>query len=205
MTLRVAIVEDQRLFNEILAMLLSKEPDVEVVATAQTGREALRIACSLRPHVLLLDIGLPDLSGIEVARALRASAPDVRLIALSVHDEPQIVRDMLSAGASGYVLKSAALHELVRALRIVTQGALYISPEIAHLVHDKRARPRLARREREVLALIAEGKRGPEIAARLGISPATVEVHRRNIMSKLGVHTVAGLLKAALREGLISL
>ena len=205
MTLRVAIVEDQRLFNEILAMLLSKEPDVEVVATAQSGREALRIGCSLRPHVLLLDIGLPDLSGIEVARELRASAPDVRLIALSVHDEPQIVRDMLAAGASGYVLKSAALHELVRALRIVTQGALYISPEIAHLVQDKRARPRLARREREVLELIAQGKRGPEIAARLGISPATVEVHRRNIMSKLGVHTVTGLLKAALREGLISL
>ena len=205
MTLRVALVEDQRLFNEILAAQLRKEPDVEVVATAQTGAEALRIACALRPQVLLIDIGLPDMSGIEVARAVRARAPEVRLIALSVHDEPQIVRDMLEAGVSGYVLKSAALDDLVQALRVVVPGGTYVSREIAQVAGGLRARPRLARRERQVLALIAEGKHGPEIAAQLGISPATVDVHRRNIMTKLGVHTVAALLRAALREGLISL
>jgi DNA-binding NarL/FixJ family response regulator len=204
-TTRVAVVEDQRLFNEILVALLRREPDVEVVATAQTGAEALRVATSLRPHALLLDISLPDLSGIEVARAVRARAPEVRLIALSVHDEPQIVRDMLEAGASGYVLKSSAVTELLRALRIVVQGGKYVSPEIAHLMRGKPATPRLGRRERQVLALIADGKRGPQIAAQLGISPATVEAHRRNIMSKLGVHTVADLIKRALREGLIRL
>jgi two-component system NarL family response regulator len=199
------LVEDQRLFNEILAATLRREPDVEVVATAQTGSEALHIACALRPQVLLVDIGLPDLSGIEVARAVRVRAPDVRLVALSIHDEPEIVRNMLEAGASGYVLKSAALDDLVQALRVVVQGGTYLSREVAQAGAGPPARPRLARRERQVLALIAEGKHGPQIAAQLGISPATVEVHRRNIMTKLGVHTVAALIKAALREGLISL
>jgi two-component system NarL family response regulator len=199
------LVEDQRLFNEILAATLRREPDVEVVATAQTGSEALHIACALRPQVLLVDIGLPDLSGIEVARAVRVRAPDVRLVALSIHDEPEIVRNMLEAGASGYVLKSAALDDLVQALRVVVQGGTYLSREVAQVGAGLPARPRLARRERQVLALIAEGKHGPQIAAQLGISPATVEVHRRNIMTKLGVHTVAALIKAALREGLISL
>jgi two-component system NarL family response regulator len=199
------LVEDQRLFNEILAATLRREPDVEVVATAQTGSEALHIACALRPQVLLVDIGLPDLSGIEVARAVRVRAPDVRLVALSIHDEPEIVRNMLEAGASGYVLKSAALDDLVQALRVVVQGGTYLSREVAQVGAGLPARPRLARRERQVLALIAEGKHGPQIAAQLGISPATVEVHRRNIMTKLGVHTIAALIKAALREGLISL
>jgi two-component system NarL family response regulator len=198
------LVEDQRLFNEILAATLRREPDVEVVATAQTGSEALHIACALRPQVLLVDIGLPDLSGIEVARAVRVRAPDVRLVALSIHDEPEIVRNMLEAGASGYVLKSAALDDLVQALRVVVQGGTYLSREVAQVGAGLPARPRLARRERQVLALIAEGKHGPQIAAQLGISPATVEVHRRNIMTKLGLHSIADLTKYAVREGLIS-
>lgn len=211
MTIRVAIVDDQRLVRELLAALLGRQPDMAVLATAETGKEALEISASLQPDVLLLDIGLPDLSGVEVARALRVQAPRTRVLALSIHNEPHVVRDMLAAGAAGYVLKSAAVSELLGALRAVVEGAIYLSPDVAHtavgaaLAAGAIKSPTLGRRERQVLALVAAGKRTPQIAAQLGISPDTVESHRRNIMRKLGLHSVAELTKFALREGLTSL
>lgn len=208
MAIRLAIAEDQRMVRELLSALLVREPDFEVVGEAATGTEALALAAQLRPDVLVLDIGLPDVDGIEVARTVKRSLPGVRLLALSVHGERRFVQQMLEAGADGYVVKAAALEELVQAIRVVAQGNVYLSPEItrAALRGDAAGEETaLGARERQVLALLAEGKRSAEIAAGLHISPATVEVHRRNIMRKLGLHTIAELTKYAIRNGLTSL
>lgn len=208
MTIRLAIAEDQRMVRELLAALLGREPDFQVVGEAASGREAIELTGRLSPDVLLLDIGLPDLDGVEVARALRKNAPGVKLLTLSIHAERHFVRRMLGAGADGYVVKSSALQELVQAIRAVAQGKLYLSPDIAREAlpepSGEESGP-LAARERQVLALLAEGKRSSDIARALGISPATVEAHRRNIMRKLGLHTIAELTKYAIRKGLTAL
>ena len=208
MAIRLAIAEDQRMVRELLSALLVREPDLEVVGEAATGTEALALAAQLRPDVLVLDIGLPDVDGIEVARTVKRSLPGVRLLALSVHGERRFVQQMLDAGADGYVVKAAALEELVQAIRVVAQGNVYLSPEITRAAlrgDGTDEETALGARERQVLALLAEGKRSAEIAAGLHISPATVEVHRRNIMRKLGLHTIAELTKYAIRKGLTSL
>lgn len=208
MTIRLAIAEDQRMMRELLTAILVREPDFQVVAQASSGSEALSLAERLRPDVMVLDIGLPDLDGIEVARNLRKSLPALRLLALSVHAERHVVQQMLRAGAHGYVVKTSALDELVLAIRAVAQGKLYLSPEITREALPEDALEEgapLGSRERQVLALLAEGKRSSDIAERLGISAATVEAHRRNIMRKLGLHTVAELTKYAIRKGLTSL
>jgi two-component system NarL family response regulator len=206
MAIRVAIAEDQRMVRELLATLLAREPDFQVVGEAASGREALELAERLSPDVLVLDIGLPDLDGVKVARTLRKKASPVKLLALSVHAERHFVRQMLDAGADGYVVKSSALRELVQAIRAVAMGKLYLSPEITReaLPAGEEGAP-LASRERQVLALLADGKRSSDIGRELHISPATVEAHRRNIMRKLGLHTVAELTKYAIRKGLTSL
>ena len=208
MAIRLAIAEDQRMVRELLSALLVREPGFEVVGEAATGGEALALAAQLRPDVLVLDIGLPDVDGIEVARTVKRSLPGVRLLALSVHGERRFVQQMLEAGADGYVVKAAALGELVQAIHVVAQGNVYLSPEITRAALRGEAAGEgaaLGARERQVLALLAEGKRSAEIAAGLHISPATVEVHRRNIMRKLGLHTIAELTKYAIREGLTPL
>jgi two-component system NarL family response regulator len=210
MAIRVAIAEDQRMVREALGTLLAREPDITVVGEAATGPEAIALAHAQRPDVLVLDIGLPGMDGIEVTRALRQRQPGIKVLALSAHNDADVVRRMLKAGAVGYVHKSGAVSELVRAIRDVMQDHVYLSPRVTRqalairsggpeVPHDL-----LSRRERQVLALIAEGKRSSEIAARLHISVATVEVHRRNIMRKLGLHTVAELTRYAIREGLSS-
>lgn len=209
MTIRIAIAEDQRLVRELLSALLAREPDFEVVGEAGTGGEAIALAERLQPDVLVLDIGLPDIDGVAVARGLRKTLPALKLLALSVHAERLVVQQMLKAGADGYVVKTSALEELVQALRAVAQGKVYLSPEITReaLPGDPAVEEGalLASRERQVLALLAEGKRSSDIAELLHISPATVEAHRRNIMRKLGLHTVAELTKYAIRQGLTSL
>ena len=209
MTIRIAIAEDQRMVRELLAALLVRETDFQVVGEAATGGEALALAAKLRPDVLVLDIGLPDVDGIEVARTVKRSLPGVKLLALSVHGERRFVQQMLVAGADGYVVKAAALEELVQAIRVIAQGNVYLSPEITRAALGGEAAAgegaALGPRERQVLALLAEGKRSAEIAAGLHISPATVEVHRRNIMRKLDLHTIAELTKYAIRKGLTSL
>jgi two-component system NarL family response regulator len=166
----------------------------------------------LCPDVIVLDIRLPDLNGIEVAARLRNSGNTARIVALSAFSDKRFVHEMLRSGASAYVTKSAAGSELVSAIRAVASGQGYFSPEIAGtLVADVQERattsaaPPLGRRELEVLQLIAEGKRSPAIAVQLHITGATVEVHRRNIMRKLGLRTVAELTKYAIREGIVSL
>ena len=208
MVVRVALVEDQRLVRQALSALLAREPGIEVVGEAANGRDAIALAQAKRPDVMLLDISLPEIDGIEVARTLRRLMPELKIIALSIHNEQRFVQEMLAAGAIGYVDKSSAYEELVRAVRAVMQGQIYLSPEVTRsalapvtAVH----KASISQREREVLALLAAGKRSREIAGHLHLSTATVEVHRRNIMRKLGLRTVAELTHYAIREGLVSL
>jgi DNA-binding NarL/FixJ family response regulator len=213
MTIRVVIAEDHRMVRELLAALLAREPDVSIVGEAGNGREAIDMAHELRPDLLVLDVGLPEIDGIEVARRLRTAQPALKLLALSIYGEERFVQAMLNAGANGYLLKTSAVTELVQAIRAVMQGKLYVSPELARETQaDERAGSApssqsipIGRRERQVLALLAEGKRSHEIASQLGISIATVEAHRRNIMRKLGLHTIAELTRYAVRKGLTAL
>jgi len=208
MTIRIAIAEDQRLVRELLSALLVREADFAVAGEAATGAEAIALTARLRPDVLVLDIGLPDLDGVGVARSLRRTLPGLKILALSVHEDRHFVQQMLKAGADGYVVKSSALDELVQAIRTVAGGNVYLSPRIARVALPEDADAdgvALGVRERQVLALLAEGRRSTEIAAELHISPATVDAHRRNIMRKLGLHTVAELTKYAIRKGLTPL
>jgi DNA-binding NarL/FixJ family response regulator len=212
MTTRVFLVEDHRMVREALCEVLMKEPDIEVVGQAGDAAEALRVVGELAPDVVVLDIRLPDLNGIETAARLRDAGVRAKIVALSAFSDKRFVTAMLRAGASAYVTKSAAGTELVRAIHAVAGGHGYFSPEIAHaLAEEVRNGPEpgevapLGRREREVLRLIAEGLRSPAIAQQLHVSVATVEVHRRNIMRKLGLRTVAELTKYAIREGIVSL
>lgn len=209
MTLRVVLADDHRMLREALAEMLAKEPEMEVAGEAGSAREALEKVGALRPDVLVLDIGLPDMSGIEVAKRLRFSK--TRVLMLSAYADKRFVREALKAGAAGYVSKGAAGEELANAVRAVGRGQSYLSPEVAgplvrELQEPERGSPPpssvLAPREREVLKLIAEGARSADIAEKLGITVSTVEAHRRNINRKLGLHTVADLTKYALREGL---
>jgi len=209
--IRVVIVEDQRIVRELLSAMLAGEPRTAVVGQATTGAEALELADRLQPDVVLLDISLPDIDGIAVMQSLRSRHPAMRVIALSIHDEQRYVDAMLDAGASGYVLKSATVDELRQAIRAVAQGEMYLSSELrrpAAAQGARRARQAvsaLGRRERQVLTLLAEGKHSAQIAHELGISVGTVDVHRRNIMRKLDLHTIAELTKFAVRKGLTSL
>ncbi len=213
MTTRVLLVEDHRMVREALSEVLARVPDIEVVGAAGNAQDALTQAGLLKPDVVVLDIRLPDLNGIEVAARLRDAGGGAKIVALSAFADKRFVTAMLRSGASAYVTKSAAGTELVSAIRAVAAGQGYFSPEIAGaLASEVRDRPlgggeapALGRREREVLRLIAEGMRSPGIAEQLHISVATIEVHRRNIMRKLGLRTVAELTKHAIREGIISL
>lgn len=211
MTVRVLLVEDHRMVREALRELISKESDILVVGESGTAREALRQAKTLAPDVIVLDIRLPDLNGIEVAARLRESGNHAKVIALSGFADQRFVTAMIQSGASGYVTKSAAGADLVRAIQAVARGEAYFSPEVAGaLLSEVSARPAtgehapLARREREVIRLVAEGHRSSAVATQLHISVATVEVHRRNIMRKLGLHNIADLTRYAIREGIIS-
>jgi two-component system NarL family response regulator len=209
MNIRVLLVEDHRMVREALREVLSKVPDLEVVGEAGDAHAGLEQALALAPDVIVLDIRLPDLNGIEVAERLRDTGSTAKIVALSAFSDKRFVTEMLRSGASGYVTKSAAGSELVSAIRAVAGGHGYFSPDIAAtLVADVRERSTdlkeqpLARRELEVLRLIAEGERSTEIAAQLNIAVATVEVHRRNISRKLGLKTVAELTRYAIREGI---
>jgi two-component system NarL family response regulator len=212
MTTRVLLVEDHRMVREALSEVLARVPDIEVIGEAGNAQDALSQAALLKPDVVVLDIRLPDLNGIEVAARLRDAGSSAKVVALSAFADKRFVTAMLRSGASAYVTKSAAGTELVRAIRAVAAGQGYFSPEIAGaLASEVRERPLageappLGRREREVLRLIADGLRSSAIAEQLHVSVATIEVHRRNIMRKLGLRTVAELTKHAIREGIISL
>jgi DNA-binding NarL/FixJ family response regulator len=211
MTIRVVLVEDHRMVREALSEALDRIPEIDIVGEAGNAAEALERVTALKPEVVVLDIRLPDGNGIEVATRFKDAGASAKVIALSAFADKRYVTAMLRAGASGYVTKSSAGTELVQAIRAVAAGHGYFSPEIAGALASQLSSDRqgetapLAKREREVLRLIAEGVRSPAIAERLHVSVGTIEVHRRNIMRKLGLRTVADLTKHAIREGIISL
>jgi two-component system NarL family response regulator len=205
----VMLADDHRLVREALRDALAREADIHVVGEAGSGEEALALVARVRPDVLVLDIGLPKMNGIEVAARLRSTGSDAKIVALSAYTDKRFVTEMLRAGTNAFVAKSAAGLDLVRAIRAVMSGQTYLCPEIAGAVvssmNQGAASPRLGRREEEVLRLVAQGERSSGIAGRLNLSVATVEVHRRNIMRKLGLRSVAELTRYAVREGIADL
>jgi len=215
MKIRVLLVDDHKMMREGLRALLDGAPDIQVVGQAADGRVALDLVRTLSPDVVVMDIGMPELNGVEATRRIRAEFERVRVIALSTHTDKRYVHHMLEAGACGYVLKIGAHEELLRAVRAASVGKSYLSPEIAGLVVERStsahaggevtAFSSLGAREREVLQLVAEGKTSGETAKQMHISIKTVETHRRNIVQKLGLHGTAELTKYAIREGLTSL
>jgi len=213
MKLRVLVVDDHAIVRQGLQSLIGSESDMEVVGEAENGRAALQLTGELRPDVVIMDIAMPDLNGMEATRKIARAHPGTRVIALSMHADKRFVSGMLEAGACGYLLKDSAFEELARAIRTVNAGQIYLSPAVAGTVVEgylggspRSGRPaaELTPREREVLQLIAEGLATKQIAGRLAVSVKTVETHRRQVMEKLEVASVAELTKYAIREGLTS-
>ena len=214
MSIRILLVDDHQMMREGLRVLLASEPGLEVVGEACDGRTALSLVRSLALNVVVMDIEMPGLNGVESVRLIRAEHPGVKIVALSMHYDRRFVCRMLDAGASAYVPKIDAANELVRAVRAVHSGQMYLSPAVAGFVVDRFSHERadddtvftrLSAREREVLQLVAEGKSSPATAKLMHISIKTVETHRRNIVQKLDIHGTAELTKYAVREGLTSL
>jgi len=215
MSIRILLAEDHQITREGLRSLLEKEPDMEVVAEAREGRSAVQLAREVLPEVVIMDVTMPELNGMEATRRIVSELEGVKVIALSMHSDASFVSEMLKNGARGYLLKDCAFEELARAIRAVTEGKTYLSPSISGVVVEgylhrlSKTKPRaggvLSDREREVLQLIAEGKSTKEIALKLHISVKTVETHRRQIMKKLDIHTIAELTKYAIRKGFTSL
>ena len=215
MSVRIILAEDHRITREGLVNLLQERPDMEVVGEAENGREAVRLAKELSPDLVIMDVTMPDLNGIDATRIITSGSNNTKVIALSMYSDKQFVQGMIQAGASGYLLKDCAFEELVSAIQAVIHGDTYLSPGIAGIVVQdyltklttdrSSAGTVLTNREREVLQLIAEGNSTKEIAARLTVSVKTVETHRRQIMEKLGIFSIAELTKYAIREGLTSL
>lgn len=215
MVIRTLIADDHKIVRDGLRSLLDKHSGIEVVGEAETGRMAVKLTSKLLPDVVIMDIGMPDLNGIEATRQIITDRPGVKVIALSMHSDKRFVSGILKAGASGYLLKDCAFEELARAIQTVLSGRVYLSPQITDVVvddyvkvtseRDRSALSSLSPREREVLQLLAEGKKTKEIAFDLSLSVKTIETHRQRIMEKLDIHTVAELTKFAIREGLTSL
>ena len=215
MTTRILIVDDHQVMREGLRALLEHPPQSTVIGDARNGREAVVLARQLQPDVVILDIAMPELNGIEATRKILAQSADLKVIALSMHKDRSYVSGMLEAGASGYVPKESAFEEIAAAIDTVLKGQIYLGASITGIVIDDyinlvarqssaEASP-LTDREREVLQLLAEGRKTAEIATTLNVSVKTVETHRRQIMLKLDLHSVAELTKYAIRTGLTSL
>jgi two-component system response regulator NreC len=216
MSIRVLIADDHKIMLAGLRSLLEKQTDFEVVAEAENGRKAVQMAQELKPDIVVMDVSMPDLNGIEATKQIIESLPETRVIALSMHSDKRFVMGMLRAGASGYLLKDCASQELANAIQQVAGGKKYLSPEITGVIIDDlllggssedvaTAASQLSAREREVLQLIAEGWSTKQIASHLYVSVKTIETHRRQIMKKLDLHNIADLTKYAVREGLTSI
>ena len=212
----VLLVEDHTLVRSGIRSLLEGSSEVRVVGEAGDGRRALELCRQLEPEVVLTDVEMRELNGIETTRQIHASHPGIKVIMLSMYSDPQYVFESLRAGALGYVLKDAAFTELLTAIRTVVSGRRYLSPPLADLVMDDYVRrangqqpmsdlDKLSAREREVLQLVAEGHSSAQVAAMLHISVRTVDTHRFNVMQKLSIHSIAGLTKFAIAHGLTSI
>jgi two-component system, NarL family, response regulator NreC len=214
MPTRVLLVDDHQMVREGLRAVLEHDDAFSVVGEASSGREAVRLAEQLRPDVVVMDVAMSDLNGIEATRQIRSLAPDSAVVALSSHSDRRYVMAILAAGACGYVLKANAYEQLACGVSAAARGLKYLSPDVTSEIIDATFREEslqgsvydiLGPREREVLQLLSEGFTSIQIAERLGVSPSTAETHRRNIMRKLDVHNVADLTKYAIREGLTTL
>lgn len=215
MPITILLAEDHIIVREGLRSLIERKPDMEIVGEAENGRMALQLVRKLHPDVVVMDITMPELNGIEATQQIKNEMPKVRVVALSVHCDRRFVLGMLTAGASAFLIKECAFADLVRAIKAAVDGHIYLSPKIADNVikeylqytsHDDGPNYQpLTSREREVLQLIAEGKSTRKIGAVLHISIKTVEMHRKNIMEKLNLHSIAELTKYALGIGLTTL
>jgi len=211
---RILIADDHKIFREGLRTLLSNQPGVEVIGEADNGRSTVSMAAALKPDVVIMDVAMPELNGIDATRQIAGICERTKILALSMHADSRFVTRMLTAGAHGYLLKDCAFEELTLAIQTVLDDDVYLSPGVAGVVvRAMQSRtseagtqaPELTPREREVLQLVAEGRTTRDIAARLHVSVKTIETHRKQIMDKLELRSVAELTKYAVREGLTSL
>jgi DNA-binding NarL/FixJ family response regulator len=215
MSIRIILADDHKIVRDGLRSLLEKHSDIEVVAEAHNGRTAVKQVHELSPDIVIMDISMSDLNGIEATYQIIAKSPNIKVLALSMHSDKRFVEGMLKAGASGFMLKDSAFTELVSAIRVLTSNQIYLSPPIASVITkdyiSKKTKAGfsvgsiLTSREREVLQLLAEGKSTKEISSCLNVSVKTIETHRKKIMEKLNIHNIAGLTKYAIREGLTTL
>jgi two-component system response regulator NreC len=214
MKIHLLLVDDHQVVRTGLRMLLANEPDVEIVGEAGTAKEAMDGVVKFNPDVVLMDIGLPDMSGIEATQKIKSSHPNVAVVALTIHEDEEYFFRMLDAGASGYVPKRAAPEELLTAIRSAAKGEVYLYPSMAkllvkdylaqeHTIDGASSLDGLTDREQEVLKYLVEGENNDEIAEVLVISPKTVARHRENIMHKLNLHSRAELVRYAIRKGII--
>jgi two-component system, NarL family, response regulator NreC len=212
MSTRLLLVDDHAVVRSGLRMLLENERDVEIIGEASSAYEAIDAAVRLQPNVILMDIGLPDLSGIDATREIKKRIPNVSIVALTIHEDEEYFFKMLEAGATGYVPKRAAPDELLTAIRAAAAGQVYLYPSLAKLLvrdflsggrPEEQVASELTDREQEVLTYLAEGANNEEIAQALVISPKTVARHRENIMRKLNLHSRAELVRYAIRKGII--
>lgn len=215
MNIKVILVDDHQMFREGLRLMIESQSDMELLGEAGDGRTAIQLVEKLAPDVVVMDVAMPDLNGIEATRQLHAGFPNTKAIALSMYLNKRYVIEMLKAGASGYLLKDCAFNELSDAIRTVVTGQIYLNPKVNSIVvqdylkhlsgdfsEDSMISSTLSDREREVLQLLAEGGNTKQIASALYISAKTVERHRQNIMGKLNIRSIAELTKYAIREGL---
>lgn len=214
MKTRIMIVDDHKIVREGLRKLIEADGSFQVVGEAGNGRDGIRLARQLQPQIVIMDVAMHEMNGIEATRQLLANQPDVRVLALSMHSDSRFVKQMLEAGALGYLLKDDAFEEIVTALRSLVVGRMYVSPQASGGILQDLAMGQvsagqdgspLTAREKETLQLIAEGHSTAEIAERLFVSVKTVETHRKKIMDKLDMHSIAELTKYAIREGITSL
>jgi DNA-binding NarL/FixJ family response regulator len=214
-SVKILLVDDHRILRLGLRELLEKQSRFEVIAEAEDGRNAVKLSRELQPDIVIMDLTMPDMNGVEATRRIVTKCPGAKVIILSVHSEQRFVAEVLKAGAAGYILKECDFDEIVQAIPTVISGQIYLCSRIAtvvrddylqHLIHAEQTSPStLTAREREVLQLIAEGKSTKEIAYSFNLSVKTIEAHRQRIMDKLNIHNVAELTKYAIREGLTAL
>jgi DNA-binding NarL/FixJ family response regulator len=215
MSIRILLADDHAIVRQGLHSLLEKETDIEVVGEAENGREAMQLVRELQPDIVIMDITMPNLNGIDATHEIVTEFPKVKVIALSIHSHKQFIAAMLRAGASGYILKECLFSEFVQAVRTVAASGTYLSPKITNMVVSdyverlaaatNSSLSKLSDREHEVLQLLAEGKSTKQIALELHVSPKAIEANRRHIMEKLNIHSIAELTKYAVYEGLTSL
>ncbi len=213
--IKVLLADDHKIVRDGLRTLIERELGMEVIGEAENGRKTVKLAQKFAPSIVIMDVTMPDMNGIEATRKINSCSPATKIIALSMHSDRRFVLGMLEAGASGYLLKDCAFDELANAIRHVAAGNTYLSPRIADVVVKEylhkstdpvsAAGSVLTAREREIIQLIAEGMSAKEIASHLNVSVKTVETHRRNIMEKLDTRSIAELTKYAVREGLVSI